>query len=801
MNYTNPARVLGATFLSLVLVAGCGGQSTSTSHADKLSTVTGDGSVLPFPATPMAGVVEPRLQDSTMKWPEEPSRLPADAPNILIVLIDDVGFGVADTFGGEVHTPTLTKLANEGIRYNTFHTTSICSPTRASLLTGRNHTRVGSGTIAERAVAFDGYTGIIPKTAATVAEVLKHYGYHTAAFGKWHNTPATETTAIGPKDRWPNGYGFEYFYGFLAGETSQWEPRLVENYDAIEPPHDPGYHLTEDLVDRALAWLDKRESFAPDKPFLMYWASGGVHGPHHVAREWADKYQGKFDDGWDAYRERVFNRQVEMGVIPADTRLTPRPDTLQAWTDIPEGQRAFQRRGMEIFAGFVEHTDTQVGRLIEGLERRDLRDNTLVFYIFGDNGSSAEGQQGSISELLAQNNIPNTVEQQIEALNRIGGLDALGSPKTDNMYHAGWAWAGSTPFRSTKLVAAHFGGTRNPMVVSWPKAIKPDKAMRSQFTHVVDVAPTIYEVLGIAPPRVVNGQEQMEFDGRSFAGTFSDANANTGKTVQFFDNNGSRGIYKDGWFAGAFGAFIPWNTPASEPLLRKWDSATDEWELYNLAEDFSQAVDLSKSNPEKLAELKEAFLKLAEENKDFPIGAGTWLRIHPEDRIKTPYTSWNFTSATRRMPEFTAPGLGRESNTVTVDLEMKPGASGVIYALGGAGGGISLYMDRGHLNYLYNMMIIEQYRARSEKPLPGGRHRIEVVTDIEGPGKAGTATLVVDGVEVGRAEIKRTVPAAFTASESFDVGTDLGSTVSLDYLEKRPFEFSGRIDAVRVTLK
>lgn len=358
-----------------------------------------------------------------MKWPDEPQRLPKDAPSILIVLIDDVGFGVAETFGGEVHTPTLTKLANEGLRYNRFHTTSICSPTRASLLTGRNHTRVGSGTIAERAVAFDGYTGIIPRTAATLAEVLKQYGYHTSAFGKWHNTPATETTAIGPKDRWPNGYGFEYFYGFLAGETSQWEPRLVENYDAVEPPHDdPRYHLTEDMVQKALEWLDKRESFAPDKPFLMYWAPGGVHGPHHIFPEWADKYKGKFNDGWDAYRERVHKRQLERGIIPPGTKLTPRDETMTAWKDIPENQRAFQQRGMELFAGYVEHTDAQVGRLVAGLEKRGLRENTLIFYIWGDNGSSAEGQQGSISELLAQNNIPNTVEQQIAALEKLGGL-------------------------------------------------------------------------------------------------------------------------------------------------------------------------------------------------------------------------------------------------------------------------------------------------------------------------------------------------------------------------------------------
>lgn len=761
-----------------------------------------DGSVLPFAPPPMESIAKQRLEDSKMKWPAPPPRLPKDAPNILIVLLDDVGFGVADTFGGEVHTPTLTKLANEGLRYNSFHTTAICSPTRAALLTGRNHTRVGSGTIAERAVAFDGYTGIMPKEGATVAEVLRQYGYVTSAFGKWHNTPATETTAIGPKDRWPNGYGFDYFYGFLAGETSQWEPRLVENYNPVEPPHDdPKYHLTEDMVNKALAWLDDRRSYAPDKPFFMYWAPGAAHGPHHIWPEWADKYQGKFDDGWDAYRERVFKRQLAMGIIPPGTKLTPRDATMAAWADIPESQRAFQRRGMELFAGFVEHTDAQVGRLVDGLQARGLRENTLILYIVGDNGSSSEGQNGSISELLAQNNIPNTVDQQLAALEKLGGLRVLGSPKTDNMYHAGWAWAGSTPFKSTKLVAAHLGGTRNPLVVSWPKRIKPDPAVRSQFAHCADVVPTIYDVLKITPPKVVNGFKQMKLDGHSFAATFDRADAPATNREQFFDNNGSRALYQDGWLACAFGPFIPWNQAASAKLMASWDSATDPWELYNLKDDFSQANNLAAANPKKLAALKKRFLAVAEDNQAFPIGAGNWVRLHPEDRVKTPYTNWTFSGSTRRMPEFTAPGLGRESNVVELDVECGESASGVLYALGGSGGGLALYLDQGRLVYLYNMMIIEQYEARSAQPLAAGKHQIVVETAIAGPGKAGTVVLKVDGAEVGRAALQRTVPAAFTASESFDVGVDLGSTVSNDYFDRRPFEFDGKIGTVKVELR
>ncbi len=735
-----------------------------------------------------------------MKWPVEPQRLPTDAPNILIILIDDVGFGIADTFGGEVHTPTLSRLAQEGIRYNAFHTTSICSPTRAALLTGRNHTRVGSGTIAERAVAFDGYTGIMPKTAATMAEVLKEYGYKTSAFGKWHNTPATETTDMGPKDRWPNGYGFDYFYGFLGGETSQWEPRLTENYDHIEPPHgDPQYHLTVDMKDKALAWIDQHQAFSPDKPFFMYWAPGAVHGPHHVFKEYADKYKGKFDDGWDAYRGRVYKRQLEMGIIPPGTQLTERDATMAAWESIPEDQRAFQTRLMEIFAGFMEHTDQQIGEMVAGLEARGLKENTLIFYIVGDNGSSAEGQEGSISELLAQNMIPNNIEQQIAAMEQLGGLEALGGPKMDNMYHAGWAWAGDTPFRSTKLVAAHFGGTRNPLVVSWPKGIKPDKTMRSQFHHVVDIAPTVYEILGIPHPKVVHGYQQMPMDGISLAYTFTDGAAEGQKETQFFDNNGSRGVYHNGWFASAFGPFIPWNA-AKGGFDKSWDSATDAWQLYDLRNDFSQAKDLSKQNPEKLDEMKKLFLEVAEENKDFPIGAGNWLRLHPEDIHKSSYKSWTFRQDTRRMPEFTAPGLGKQSNRVVLDVEVGEAASGVLYALGGASGGLALYMDKGHLAYEYNMMIIERYSAKSAVPLSAGKHVIEVNTDIEKPGASGMVTIVVDGQEVARADVKRTVPLAFTATETFDVGIDLGSPVSLNYSDRRPFEFSGKINAVNVKL-
>jgi arylsulfatase len=759
-----------------------------------------DGSVLPFPPTPSASVPGFTLAESTHKRREELRPLPADSPNILIVLLDDVGFGLSSVIGGEINTPTFGRVAKEGICYNAFHTTSICSPTRAALLTGRNHHRVHSGTIAERAVDWDGYTGIISKDTATVAEVLQHYGYKTAAFGKWHNSPATQTTAMGPFDRWPTGHGFDYFYGFVAGETSQWEPRLYENINPVEPPIDEKYHLSEDLADKAVTWLRKHESFAPDKPFFMYWAPGAAHGPHHIFREWADRYKGKFDDGWDNYRERVFARQKTRGWIPVGAALTPRADTMQAWDDIPEAQRPFQRRLMEVFAGFLEHVDAQAGRILAELDRLGKSENTVVFYIFGDNGSSAEGQRGSISELLAQNGIPNTVEEQMAALDKLGGLDVLGSPKTDNMYHAGWAWAGNTPFHHTKLVASHFGGTRNPMAIAWPRRIQPDGKMRNQFHHVNDIVPTIYDILGIPLPKVVGGHKQEPMDGISLTYTFDRPEEPTRKKVQYLENNASRGIYSEGWYACAFGPFVPWDAPSTAKRLAHWDAYQENWELYDLASDFSQANDLAKVHPDKLEDLKKLFQEVSRDNLVWPVGAGLWLRIHPEDRIKSPYTKWRFDESTTRMPEFTAPGLGRQNSRVEIALTVPENASGVLYSLGGFAGGLALFMDKGRLVYEYNMMMIERYQARSAGLIAPGRHSITVETTLESFRQMSAAAVVlkVDSEEVAKVVVARTVPAAFSASETFGVGIDLGSPVSPDYFDRRPFRFEGTIDRVDV---
>ena len=757
---------------------------------------------LPFPPAPSASIAGRTMQESVHKQRVKPRRLPADAPNILIVLIDDSGPALPTTFGGEVETPTMDRIVREGVAYNRFHTAAMCSPTRASLLTGRNHHRVGNGQIAELANDWDGYSGLIPRSSALMPEVLKDYGYATGAWGKWHNTPADETTPTGPFENWPTGLGFEYFYGFLGGEASQYEPNLVRNTTYVLPPKtvEEGYHLSEDLADDAIGWLKKHKAFQPDKPFFLYWASGAIHGPHHVVKEWADKYKGKFDDGWDAYRERVFRRAKEKGWIPAGAQLTPRHETMPSWDSIPEDEKPFQRRLMEVAAGFTEHVDVQVGRVIDEIDRLGYADNTLIFYIWGDNGSSSEGQGGTISELLAQNNIPTTAEQHIAALEELGGLDALGSPKTDPMYNAGWAWAGSTPYKGTKLLASHFGGTRNPMAIRWPAEIKPDATPRPQFHHVNDVVPTIYEIIGITPPRAVNGVEQDPIDGVSFAYSFADSRVKGRLLTQYFEIMGSRAIYHDEWIASALGPRLPW-VPGLPPGIREWTPDKDVWELYNLANDWSQANDLAAKMPEKLAQMKDIFLIEATKNKALPIGGGLWIVVlHPELRLAPPYTEWTFSGDTVRMPEFCAPALGNKANIVTIDALIPDNANGVLYKLGANSGGLTCFVEDGVLCYEYNLFIIQRTKIRAREKLPTGKVKIEIETRYVAPRPGGPLkiTMKAAGKVVAEGEVPISAPLLFTANDCLDIGIALGSPVSLDYYDKAPFKFNGKIEQVHV---
>jgi len=756
---------------------------------------------LPFPKAPSASKAGITLRESEHHWRQEPSRLPEDAPNIVIILTDDSGFGNPDTFGGPIHTPTLTRLADEGIKYNTFHTTAICSPTRASLLTGRNQHRVGYGQISEFATDWDGYIGSIPRETATLPQILGAYGYTSGAFGKWHNTPTTDITSSGPFDQWPTGLGFNYFYGFLAGEASQYEPMLFENTLAVDFPRIEGYHLTEDLVDHAITFMRNQRMSHPDKPFMIYLAPGAVHGPLHVAKEWADKYDGRFDQGWEELRKETFERQKEMGIIPAHAELTEINPTMQKWGDIPENQREFQTRLMEVFAGFLEHTDTQYGRLIDELENLGVKDNTLVIYINGDNGSAPAGGNGSISELLGQNGMPTAIEDHIRVMNEdYGGLEALGGPLLEAMYHHGWAWAGSTPFQNMKLIASHFGGTRNPMVISWPAKIAHDPKPRSQFHHVNDIAVTIYDILKITPPDFYNGVAQAPLDGVSLAYTFDDADAVDRKTTQYFEVMGSRGIYKDGWFAGTFGPRVPWNKSASR--LADWDPKSDVWELYHVREDFSQAHDLASENPEKLTAMKEAFLVEAAQNNVFPIGGSLYVSVYNQDEMKaSSLTEWNLYDGMTRIAESLAPKfMSGYSTHSTIEADIPENASGVLYAVGGISAGFTVYMDEGELKAEYNAMTMNRYKVSSSGKIPTGKVKIEVIVQAreKKPMAPSFITLKVNGKTVGEVMAKTTVPAIFTASESFDVGMDLGSAVALDYHERAPFEFNGTIERIKI---
>ena len=755
--------------------------------------------ILPFPPTPSASQAGVTIGSSTYKKRIAPKRLADDAPNILIVMMDDLGSGTPSTYGGEIQTPTLSRIANAGVSYNRFHSTAMCSPTRAALLTGRNHTRVGSGQISAIANDFDGFSGIIPKSSATMAEVLKAYGYNTSAFGKWHNTPEELITNKGPFDYWPTGYGFEYFYGFLAGEASQYEPTLVRNTNYVKHPEVSGgndhYHLSEDLADDAIVWLREQKAYAPEKPFFMYWAPGASHGPHHVMKEWANKYKGKFDDGWDAYRERVFVNQKKLGWIPADAVLTPRAESMSSWDSIPDNEKAFQTRLMEVFAGFTEHADAQAGRLIDQLEQQGDLDNTLVIYIWGDNGSSSEGLYGTISEQLAQNAISTEISQHLSALEELGGLEVLGTAKTDNMYHAGWAWAGSTPYKGTKLQGAYFGGTRQPMAVSWPSKLEADKTPRPQFHHVVDIAPTVYELLDIPAPQVVNGFSQDPIDGTSMVYSFDDPSAAGTRHTQFFDIMASRGVYQDSWFASARGPREPW-VGGIPPGIRQWSPLTDTWELYNVDEDWTQANDLAESNPAKLEELKALFLTESAKNKNLPIGGGLWSTAlyHPEDAPASPLTKWTFDHPIAGMPESAAPKLGKVSSLVTMEIDVPKDANGVLYALAGFSGGVTLYIKDGILCYEFNLFEIERTKIRSSSKIPVGETKIEVETKlVEKIGGPMDVTLRVGGMEVGKGRVPRAMSLHFTSNATFDIGTDLESPVSLDYYDDAPFTFNGQI--------
>lgn len=718
------------------------------------------------------------------------------APNILLVLIDDIGFGASSTFGGPISTPTLDRVARAGLSYNAFHTTALCSPTRAALLTGRNHHNASTGNIIELGTGFPGYTGIIPKDTATIGQILQENGYSTSWIGKNHNVADNVTSIVGPYQGRPNGLGFDYFYGFMGGEMDQWYPTLFENQNPVlqTPSPKEGYNLTHDLADKAISWMRYQNSIAPDRPFFLYFAPGATHAPHQPPAEYPEKYRGKFAHGWDKERELTFARQKKLGIIPENTQLTPRPEQLPAWDSYDAQAHKLMERQMETYAGFAEYADIEVGRVIDVIEKTGELENTLVIYIFGDNGSSAEGSLvGSANELLNLNGINPTIEMSMKF------YDQWGSPSTSPHMAVGWAWAMSTPFRWTKQVASHFGGTRNATVISWPAGIKARGEMRSQFHHVNDVVPTILDVVGIDAPNYFNGIKQKPMDGVSMAYTFAEdgKNASSPKTTQYFEMFGHRAIYHDGWMASAFHNRVPWVNSGTVPF------ENDKWELFNLNEDFSQAIDLSAKQPNKLKELQGLFDSEARKNNVYPLddrfAERTDVSLRPSflagrDSIK-------FYPGAIRLLEGSAPNTKSRSHSISANLVIpKDGAEGVILAMGGGTAGFSLYVKDGKLTYFYDWFKFKDYTIASDAPLPTGEVsvRVDFNYDGGGMGKGADIVLFVNGKQAGSGRLEQTVAGRF-GLDGMDVGMDLGAPVNEAY--QVPFAFTGTIKDVTIDLK
>jgi len=774
-----------------------------------------DRTVLPRPTQPFEGTAKRTLGGSKAAF-THPVKAPPDAPNILLVLIDDAGFGNPSTFGGPVATPTFDKLAAEGLRYNRFHVTALCSPTRAALLSGRNHHAVGFGSISELIGGWPGYSTNWPTSAASIAQILQLNGYNTAAIGKWHLTPDAQQGPAGPFDRWPNALGFDYFWGFLGGETSQFDPLLIENNKVIGVPKDKNFYLNDAMADHSISWIRDQKAQAPDKPFFLYFSTGATHAPHQVPKEWSDKYKGKFDQGWDKLREETFARQKQRGVIPANAKLTPRDRAFPAWDSVPQEEKKVYARQMEVYAGYQENTDHAVGRVVQAIEEMRLADNTLVIYIFGDNGASMEGtENGTFNEIITLNGIPLTTEQQLKAIKAYGGLEKWGGPDMDPHYAAAWAWAGNTPFQWGKQVASHLGGIRNPMVISWPKRIKNKGGLRSQFTHCTDIAPTILEAARLPEPREVNGVAQMPMHGVSFLSTFDDANSPSRHTQQYFEILGNRAIYKDGWIACWRPDRIPWKL--DPPTLArfapdKWNPDNDKCELYNLDEDFSQADDIGEKYPDKVRELTALFWAEAEKYQVTPLfGEIAFLWGFP--KYSTGQTKFTYYSGTENISPGMIPPIYNRSYGISADLDnpgrsglgLRPGVAGVIVAEGSFLGGFSLYVEDGRLKHTYSFLGLKLDTITSRDQLPKGKVNVRYEFTADKPGEfatSGTSRLFINGKQEAEGKIEHTVPLRFTAYAGMDIGTDNGLPVvpKLGYAKLLPKYFSGTIEKVEFDL-
>jgi arylsulfatase len=755
---------------------------------------------LPKPDSSFQGKIAVKREDAIPSWPEQ-AKAPAGAPNVVVILLDDVGYGAASVFGGPIQTPNLDKLAANGLRYNRFHVNALCSPTRASLLTGRNNHETGFGSIEELAAGYPGYNSVLPKSTVTTAEVLRENGYSTAAFGKWHNTPLWEVNPTGPFDHWPTHLGFEYFYGFMAAASSQWEPRLYRDTTAVETPGKPeqGYHLTTDLTDDAIRWLHQHDAVVPDKPFYLYFATGATHEPHHVPQKWIDQYKGKFDQGWDKLREETFAREKKLGVIPADAELTPRPKELPAWDSLSADEKKLLAHQAEVYAGYLAQTDYEVGRLLQSIQDEGKADNTLVFYLVGDNGASGEGG-------LTGHESGGPYDTSTASIaTRLDHADEFGGESFSNHYAAAWAWGLNAPYQWMKQVASHLGGSRDPLIVSWPTRIKDVGTVRSQFTHVTDIAATIFEATGVKFPDVVNDTKQIPLEGKSLVYTFDSPNAPSHHNLQYFEMVGNRGIYKDGWWAGARNV-LPW-----EIFTKGYVTPLDQhpWELYDLDHDFSQAHDLAAKYPEKLKELQDAFDSEARRNNVYPL-----LPIPGQGR-PTPAagkTTFTYRDGVTRLPAGVTPNLAGRSQRIVANIEVPAaGAAGVIIAQGGRYGGFTLYVKDGKLIYEANSFTPLHEKLVSSEALPQGKVEVafEFTADAASPGidfgiagiggsnSGGAAKLTINGKQVAEGHFAHLNPVS-SSTETLDVGSDTGSPVTSAY--DSPNSFTGKIEKITINL-
>jgi arylsulfatase A-like enzyme len=760
-----------------------------------------DRSILPIPGRKYVGRTTYDAKDPDTKFPPiAPLRPPSSAPNVLIVLLDDVGFAASSVFGGAINTPTAERLAENGLSFNRFHTTALCSPTRQALLTGRNHHSVNMGAICELATSAPGYSSVLPKTMAPLAMTLKLNGYATAQFGKCHEIPVWETSPMGPFDQWPSGGGgFEYFYGFVGGETNQFYPAIYEGTTPVEPKKTPeeGYHFTEDMTDKAIKWVRQQKALMPDKPFFMYYAPGACHAPHQVPKSWADKYKGKFDQGWDKLREEIFARQKKRGVIPSDAELTGRPAEIPAWDDMPAALKPVLARQMEIYASFLEHTDHHVGLLVDSLADMDVLKDTIVIYIIGDNGASAEGTvNGTFNELAMLNGM--SALETVEFLS--SKIDDFGGPKAYNHYAVGWAHAMDTPYQWTKQVASHFGGTRNGTIVHWPAGIEAKGEIRSQFCHVIDIAPTILEAAGLPHPTIVNSVQQAPLEGVSMLYAFNDAKAAERHETQYFEMFCNRGIYHKGWTAVTRHS-IPWDT--SKPMPAFDD---DVWELYDTNTDWTQARDVAKEHPQKLLELQRLWLIEATKYSVLPLDDRRVERFNSDLAGRPQLIKGNtqlLFGGMGRLTENSMINIKNKSYAVTAEIAVPDaGAAGVIISQGGAFAGWSLYAKDGRLKYCYNTLGFKLFHVDSNVPIPAGEHQVRMGFKYDGGGlaKGGTATLYLDGDKVGEGRVDVTVPMMFSGDETCDVGKGTGSAVSPDY-DPRDNEFSGEVNWVQIDLE